>query len=136
MRRRPLFLLSLFAIFAMLALAAVSQDQAAPSAESWLALMDSGKYGESWSEASTMFRTHVTAQQWTDMASAARTPLGTKTSRKLKTIKFTTALPGAPDGNYAVIQYDSSFSHKATAVETLTLMEDAGKWRTAGYFIK
>jgi len=36
-----------------------------------------------------------------------------------------------------VIQFDSSFEHKQTAVETVTPMLDTdGKWRVSGYFIK
>ena len=66
----------------------------------------------------------------------AREPLGTKTSRKLKTISFPTTLPGAPDGHYALATFDSSFTNKAAATETLTLMDDAGTWRVAGYFIR
>jgi len=45
-------------------------------------------------------------------------------------------MPGAPDGNYAVIVFDTSFQSKASAVETLTVMADGEKWRAAGYFIR
>ena len=46
------------------------------------------------------------------------------------------SLPGAPDGEYAVLQYETSYQNKANAVETLTLMIDSGKWRSAGYYIR
>jgi hypothetical protein len=43
----------------------------------------------------------------------------------------------SPDGNYLLITYDSVFERKQTAVETLTLYQEAdGRWRAAGYFIK
>jgi hypothetical protein len=46
-------------------------------------------------------------------------------------------LPGAPDGKYVVIQFESSFSNKKAAIETVTLMMDSDvKWRVSGYFIK
>jgi hypothetical protein len=36
-----------------------------------------------------------------------------------------------------VIQYDSVFANKASAVETITPMLDAdGVWRVSGYYIK
>ena len=70
------------------------------------------------------------------MVSAVRGPLGEKRSRKLKSVNRMKTLPGAPDGNYAVMQFDASFANKANAVETLTVMEDAGQWRASGYFIK
>lgn len=58
-------------------------------------------------------------------------------SRKLKSATYTKTLPGAPDGEYVVIQYDSSFVNKKSAVETVTPMLDKdGKWRVSGYFIR
>lgn len=107
------------------------------SAESWLALVDSGKYGDSWQEASSLFKTHVTREQWQSMVGAVRDPLGKVVSRKLKSATYTKALPGAPDGEYVVIQYETSFEHKQSAVETITPMLDKdGKWRVSGYYIK
>ena len=50
---------------------------------------------------------------------------------------FMTELPGAPDGRYVVIQFDTAFENKASSVETVTPMADPdGAWRVAGYFIK
>jgi len=46
-------------------------------------------------------------------------------------------VPGAPDGKYVIIQFETSFENKASAVETVTPMQDAdGVWRVAGYFVK
>jgi hypothetical protein len=134
--RQNSFLVGLLLVVLTWNCLALSQNEAQPSGEAWLVLVDKGKYGESWSEASAFFRSRVPAQKWTEMVSGVREPLGAKTLRKLKSISFPTSLPGAPDGNYALIQFDASFARKANAVETLTLMEDAGKWRVAGYFIK
>ncbi len=48
-----------------------------------------------------------------------------------------TSLPGAPDGEYVVISYETSFTNKKSAIETVTPMLDKdGKWRVSGYFIK
>jgi len=68
---------------------------------------------------------------------SAREPLGKVLWRKVKSATYTKTLPGAPDGEYVVIQYDTSFEHKQSAVETITPMLDQdGKWRVSGYFIK
>ena len=124
-------------------IAALSYAQSKPeqlaqqSAESWLAQVDSGKYAESWQEASSLFKAHVTSDQWQGMVKPVREPLGKVTSRKFKSANFTKTLPGAPDGQYVVIQYDTSFEHKQSATETITPMLDKdGKWRVSGYFIK
>jgi hypothetical protein len=107
------------------------------SSDSWLALVDSGKYADSWQEASQIFKAAVTKEQWQGALRGSRDPLGKLLSRKLKSATYKTTLPGAPDGEYVVIQYESSFEHKQSAVETVTPMLDKdGKWRVSGYFIK
>lgn len=106
-------------------------------AESWVALVDGGKYGESWKEAAEYFRNAVKQEQWEQAAQAARQPLGKLVSRKVKTTAYKTALPGAPDGEYVVIEFETVFEHKKTAIETVTpMMDKDGKWRVSGYFIK
>ena len=114
-----------------------SEQLAAQSADAWLVLVDAGKYASSWQAASQFFKDHVTRAQWESMLGASRDPLGKMVSRKLKSATYTTTMPGAPDGEYVVIQYDSRFEHKQSAVETVTPMLDKdGKWRVSGYFIK
>lgn len=130
-------------LFFVLSLAVCAHSQQNPeqlarqSAESWLALVDSGKFAGSWQEASSIFKAHVTKDQWQSMLQATRDPLGKMTSRKLKSASYTKTLPGAPDGDYVVLQYDTTFEHKQSAVETITPMLDKdGQWRVSGYFIK
>jgi len=107
------------------------------AAESWLKLVDAGKFNASWLEASTYFRNAVTKQDWKRQVALWRSALGPVVSRRLRTEQFVTTLPGAPDGQYILIQYDSSFAHKKSAVEIVTPMVDAdGKWRVSEYSIK
>jgi Protein of unknown function (DUF4019) len=113
------------------------EELAQKSAEAWLALTDSGKYAESWDEASQLFKNAVTKEQWLEKVKGARGPLGKLLSRKLKSATYAKTLPGAPDGEYVVIHYDTSFENKASAVETIVPMLDKdGKWRVSGYYIK
>jgi len=107
------------------------------AAAQWLALVDAGNYAVSWNEAAQLFKTKVAKEQWSAMIESARAPLGKLGARKLKSLTYETSLPGAPDGQYVVIQYQSSFEHKKSAVETVTPMLDKdGQWRVSGYFIK
>jgi ribosomal protein S17E len=40
-------------------------------------------------------------------------------------------------GEYVVIQFETSFENKKTAVETVTpMMDKDGIWRVSGYYIK
>ena len=66
-----------------------------------------------------------------------RRPLGAVLTRKLKSKTYATELPGAPDGQYVVIQFDTAFQNKRVAVETVPpMLADDGSWLVAGYFIK
>ncbi len=113
------------------------EQLAQQSSDAWLALVDSGKYADSWQESSSLFKAHASKEQWKSMLAATRDPLGKMTSRKLHSATYTKTLPGAPDGDYVVIQYETSFEHKQAAVETVMPMLDKdGKWRVSGYFIK
>ncbi|MEO8050337.1 MAG: DUF4019 domain-containing protein [Acidobacteriota bacterium] len=123
-------------IFAAVLFAAPVSDQATPSGVAWLKLIDSAKYTDSWREASTYFRARVPEKQWVAMVQGVRAPLGAVVSRKQRSITIEKTLPGAPDGNYAVIVFDTSFQNKASAMEQLTVMADGEKWRAAGYFIR
>jgi len=109
------------------------EQLAQQSSDAWLALVDSGKYADSWQNAASMFKVHFSKEQWQSMVRPVRDPLGKVLSRKLKSATYTKTLPGAPDGEYVVIQYESSFEHKQSAVETITPMLDKdGKWRVSG----
>jgi hypothetical protein len=44
--------------------------------DAWLALVDQGKYEESWSEAARLFKGAVTREKWKEALAAARPPLG------------------------------------------------------------
>ena len=125
-------------LFCVTAVAQEKPEQLAQhSAESWLQGIDSGNYAGSWDQAAALFKGAVTKEQWKSALTATRTPLGKLVSRKLRSATYTKSLPGAPDGEYVVLQYDTSFEHKQSAIETITPMLDKdGVWRVSGYFIK
>jgi hypothetical protein len=107
------------------------------AAQSWLAQIDSGNYAKSWKESSAYFRGAITEKGWVDALNGARKPLGKLISRKLIKTQNAQSLPGAPDGNYVVMQFATGFENKKDAVETVTFMrEKDGKWKAAGYYIK
>jgi len=113
------------------------EEEAQKSAEQWLALVDAGKFAESWKTAAGYFQAAVSQEQWEHSLGAVRKPLGDLVSRKLKSAKYAKSLPGAPDGEYVVLQFDTSFANKKTAIETVTPMLDKdGQWKVSGYFIK
>jgi hypothetical protein len=114
-----------------------AKQEAQQAAESWLSLVDAGKYDDSWSTASSLFRKAVSQEQWRSAVQAVRDPLGTVKTRALKSATYSTSRPGAPDGEYVAIQYQTTFEHKQFAIETVTPLHEAdGHWRVSGYYVK
>lgn len=116
---------------------AESIQQAVEAAREWLSLTDSGRYGESWEKASAYLKNVVTKDQFVQSLQGALVPFGELVSRDVESTQYETTLPGAPDGEYVVIRFRSSFQNKKEAVETVTPMKEAdGRWKVSGYYIK
>lgn len=114
-----------------------TQAQATLAATQWLALADAGQFGATWDQAAAPLQAAIAKPKWENALQAVRTPLGSVKSRQLKSADFTKTLPGAPDGEYVVVRFETQFANKASAVETLTPMKgEDGAWRVSGYFIK
>jgi hypothetical protein len=133
-----LLILSLFLPVSLVEAQNREKEKAAvAAAEQWLLLVDAGKYDQSWKEAAKYFKDAVSQDKWQQSLQAVRDPLGRLISRTVKRRVYTTSLPGAPDGEYVVIQFETSFQNKKAAVETVTpMMDKDGLWRVSGYFIK
>ena len=117
-----------------------AQDKTAPAVEAaraWLALVDAGEYAKSWKETAPLFQEKVKEADWVKMVAAVRDPLGAVSKRTQIAAQYATFLPGAPEGEYVVIQFLTDFAKKTGAVETVTPMKDpAGNWKVSGYYIK
>lgn len=118
------------------ALAADASGAATDSAKAWLALVDAGNYAQSWKDASSLFKSRVTEARWAKAIKPTRESLGAVVSRTAVHVEMKKSLPGAPDGEYAVIYFKTKFAKKTQATETVTMMMDGGTWKCAGYFIR
>ena len=106
------------------------------SALEWLDLVDRGEYEASWKEAAAIFRSQVSAAKWESAVASARQPLGAVVERHFRSARYARELPGAPDGEYVVLQFQTKFANKSDAIETVTPAMDGGKWRVSGYYIR
>jgi hypothetical protein len=114
-----------------------NEKAAQTAAEQWLALVDAGKYAESWDKMSAGFKKQVSKRKWNSTITEIRKAPGKVVSRKLKSAEYTKALPGAPEGEYVVLKFETSFEHKPAAVETVTpILEQDLIWRVSGYSVK
>jgi hypothetical protein len=114
-----------------------AEKRALEASDEWLKLSDRGQYSETWETAAELFRNAISKEQWNQSLNAVRKPLGKVIKRGVKSKQYATSLPGAPDGEYVVIQYETSFEKKKFSIETVTpMLEKDGKWRVSGYYIK
>jgi len=107
------------------------------AARRWMAASDAGDGGATWDQAAPSFQTAIAKADWAAALSRARQPFGAVKDRKVAKAEATRSLPGAPDGEYVVIEYDTNFEGKAHATETVIPVRGAdGVWRVSGYFVR
>jgi hypothetical protein len=98
------------------------------AARQWLALVDQGRWDESFRATGKPFRKLNTAQTWAAASEKMRASLGAESSR---TFVSEEDLPAPPYG-YEVVKFRTSFANKADAVETVALDREDGSWRVVG----
>jgi serine/threonine protein kinase/tetratricopeptide (TPR) repeat protein len=114
----------------------ITNSAAVEPAQNWLRDIDDASYAQSWTNAAAYFQQAITPEKWVESMQQVRKPLGPLVSRKARSAQELTSLPGAPDGRYIVMQFETAFANKKSAVETVTFMlEKDGQWRAAGYYI-
>ena len=128
----------LLLILSMLASSFIWSNESAGSiaAKEWLKIVDVGEYVESWQKSDAFFKSQLTQTEWSVALTGVRTPLGQVKSRSELVAKEYSSLPGVPDGEYLVIQFQTEFQNKKLATETLTLSKSSGDWLPVGYSIK
>ncbi|SRR6266404_9709234 len=134
-------LLALICLAGVVTGTALAQDPKATAAQAaardWLALADRSDAQGSWNAAGKKFQEAIPVSGWSGALAKAREPLGSVKDRTISKTGFKNTFPGAPEGDYALIVYTTSFANKARSRETLTLeRESDGKWRVVGYLIR
>jgi len=97
----------------------------------FLALLDQGRWDESYRATSAGFRKQNTAQVWATVSEKVRGSLGAMVSR---TFASEETLPAPPSG-YQVVKFRTRFANGAEMVETVTLDREDGGWRVVGIMI-
>ena len=116
---------------------AEAERKALEAAEDWLELVDRQQYSRGWETASERLNVIITRRDFIKSLNDTRKPLGKVKSRRLSSKKYTRSIPDAPDGQYVVIQYTTTFKNKPSAVEMVTIMLNGdNRWRVLGYHFK
>ena len=108
-------------------------DEVVAESRRWLGLIDEGKAGLAWDGADASLRASVSRAKWIDGIRDLRKPYGRIKQRKTTQIARAHSLPGAPDGDYAIIQFDTEFANGRHASELVTWTLTNTSWRVAGY---
>ena len=136
-----LFLLTVLVLSAQMSMAHADEmtefQKAQTAAHTWLKWVDQGNYPKSWLEAAQPLKKAITSAQWQSALTEARAPLGPVISRQPVLVQYKPPVPNAPAGEYVVIQYQTRFANRVTAIETVTpIRETDGLWRVSGYFVQ
>lgn len=128
----------MFSALLSVALAAQTTPSAQPevaAASQWVSLIDRGSWNDSWAASGTLFRSRMPEANWPSAIAPFRDQLGPVRTRVLKANTKAKSLPGAPDGDYQIVEFTTSFEKKADATETVVLCREAADWKVVGYFI-
>lgn len=106
------------------------------AAEDWAKLLDRRSWGDSWKQSGSLFRSQLTETSWTATIQPLRQQLGPVSSRTFKSVLNTSAPPGAPAGEYKMVQFATVFANRPDTVETVALVREGSAWRVIGYFIR
>lgn len=109
----------------------VAKRDATAAAKAWLALVDAGKYAESWEQASSLFRGKITKDGWVS-AISQRGSFGKLRERKLDSATYK-LVDGRPT---VVILWSGSYEAMPSLAEQVAMTLDDGKWRASGYFVR
>jgi hypothetical protein len=116
--------------------AVAMKQQAFRAGVIWLKLLDRGQWEQGWSQSAQVLRKASACEKWTETIKSSREPLGKVLSRKTVCKEYTTTQPGSSEGEYVVIEFETSFENKKV-VETVTpVKEKDGNWRVSNYIIK
>ncbi len=122
-------------LWTVAAWAGPAEDEAAAAAKAWLAVVDAKNYAQSWKDAADLFQQGVSQDKWDDMVQSIRDKVGPVKTRAFQAAQFAKALPGVPDGDYAIVSFQTDFESRVASTEVITLLHENGKWKVGGYFI-
>ena len=107
------------------------------AARDWVVLTDRGEVGATWDAAGKQFKNAITRERWSESLTAVRKPFGSMIQRSTLSTSFPASLAGAPDGEYSIVLFRTSFANRVDSRETVTLQRESdGAWRVVGYVIQ
>jgi hypothetical protein len=111
-------------------------DAAAKAAQAWLALDDADNWDACWDALAPGVKGQIARDAFADSLRTVRNELGKVKTRRPHAVTFTHKMPGAPDGDYVVLQYDTDFANGSALETVIPMRTPDGSWRVSGYFVQ
>lgn len=106
------------------------------AAESWLRLIDSGKYAESWDELAEAMKAKITKESWEKLRDSVARPVNAEAgkSRTLTRSISVPSLPSLPDQVGMRLEYQAPNDEHHSEMEMVELvLEGVRGWRVVNY---
>lgn len=125
-------------LLAMLPLSvwAGSDEQGAPAAAAtrFVAMVDAGTVDAAWQEFTPLAQVIKSEAQWQRLQKSLRTAYGPVEKRSMRGVTLQNRYTMLPDGHYAIVQFDTVFRNKRSAVETIVLVQSQDShWQVHDY---
>lgn len=130
-----LLLMGILLVTACNKISTEQKEQAKELTVNWLTLMDEQQYDQAYADTADYFKNVINRDQFIAQMKGVHGPLGKVNSRKVKSVNYANQLPGAPDGAYIVVKFDTEMENKKDTLETVTLMKEGEMWKVSGYYI-
>lgn len=106
-------------------------EAAARAAEGFLALIDEGRWADSYAATGAEFRRLNTLKAWSDVSARLRPPLGQVLTRDITSNEY---VPAPPAG-YRLVKFRSAYAGGTAQTESVSLAWEDGAWKVAGIVI-
>jgi hypothetical protein len=114
------------------------QRNALGEAQTWLEILDSGEFSESYHRTSPFWQAQTTEAAWASRLGAIFLDAGERASRTLLAVQEPQVVsPGMPAGRYAVVSFQSAYRNLTPALETVVLVSDPDdQWLVINYALQ
>ena len=112
-----------------------TSTQSESSALAWLALTDAGDHETSLANGAQALRDQYSEAIW-ELGIALHRQAGSVESRFLTSVIATGEIANLGDGDFEVLVFQTDFSNRANARETVIMQREAGQWKVADYDIE
>lgn len=120
----------------------ISEQQSISQAEvlgdSWIKLLDAGKFGDAWEQMDESFKKTAPKDAWCQQIGIIRGGLGPVVSRSVDHGKFKQKIDDrAKDfGEFVTVDYNTVFQKEPNGIEQFTAMRAKdGTWHPRGYYL-